>query len=247
MLPDLPSPDSSNLRIPRWWAMSIALLITAAFIVAGWYEGHRSGTLQQRRWASELLQLTQELAATKLAYETERKQLQAATAALRSSGKDGALQREQQLRRQLLRTQADAEACKEIIDRQQLSLASQLSMISTLAQRNVKLLPMKGSDTAASSIAYAVLVPNTKLIFVGSDLPELSPDKQLQLWLIRKQQPKLVSAGVVTPTRRTAVLQLSNPALVSEIDSIAVTEEPFGGSPAPTGPKLLVADVSSNS
>lgn len=245
MLPRITSSDNTNLQLPRWWAISAGLVIIAAFIVAGWYAGHRSGTLQQRRWASELLQVTQELATTKLAYETERTQLLAATAALQSSGKDGSLKREQQLRRQLLKTQADAEACKEIIDRQQLSLASQLSMVSTLSQPDVKLLPMKGLGSAAFSIAYTVLVPNTKLIFVGSNLPELVKNRQLQVWVFRKRQPKLVSAGLITPAGGTAVLQLSNPALVSGVDSIAVTEEPLGGSPAPTGSKLLAADVSS--
>jgi len=247
MLPRITSSDNPDRQFPRWLAICIGLVVTVAFIVAGWYAGHRSGTIQQRRWTSELLQVTQELAATKLAYETERAQLLAATTALEVSGKDRGLQREQQFRRQLLKTQADAEACKEIIDRQQLALASHLSMISTLGQRGVKLLPMKGAESAASSIAYTIIVPNLKLIFVGSNLPEIPQNRQLQVWLVRSQQPKLVSAGLITLRGGTAVLQLSNPALVSDLESIAVTEEPSGGSPAPTGSKLLVADVSPES
>ncbi len=247
MLPKITSSDNTNLQLPRWWAISAGLIVVAGFIVAGWYAGHRSGTLQQRRWTGELLQVTQELAVTKLAYQTESNQLTAAITALRSSGKEGGLKREQQLRRQLLRTQAEAETCKEIIDRQQLTLASHLSIVSTLSQRDVRLLAMKGSESAAASIAYAVLVLNTKLIFVASNLPKLAQDRQLQLWVLRKQQPKLASAGLITPIDGTAVLQLSNPALVSDLNSIAVTEEPLGGSPAPTGPKLLTADVAADS
>lgn len=236
--------DSSNPQLPRWWVISIGLVLIAAFITAGWYAGHRSGILQQRHWATELAQVTQELAAMKMAYETEKVQLSVATAALHSSGKEGDLKREQLLHRQLLRTQADAEACREIIDRQQLSLASHLSMISVLAQRGVRVLPMRSSSAATNTIAYTVIVPNMKLIFVGSNLPAVSKDRQLQLWLVRKQDPKPISAGTITPSGGTAVLQLSNPALVSDLDSIAVTEEPFGGSLAPTGTKLLSADVS---
>lgn len=238
------SPHRPRLRLPHLGPFGIGLIAVAALlVVASWFAGYRSGTLQQRQWADELAQTNRELAATKLAYQAEKTQLAVATSALRTSGKEGAANREQQLRHQLLRSQADAEACKEIIDRQQLSLASQLSMISTLGRRGVKLLPMTGADAATTSIAYAVVVPNTKLIFVGSSLPDLPDDRQLQVWIQRKQQPEIVSAGLLSLSGGTAVLQFSNAALVAGAESIVVTEEPVGGSPLPTGPKLLTATV----
>lgn len=189
------------------------------------------------------MQTTSELAATKLAYQAEKARLLVANSALQTSGKQSAVNVEQHLRSQLLRSQADAEACKEVIDRQQLSLASRLSMVGTLSQRGVKLLSMTGADAAAASIAYVVLIPNSKLIFVGSSLPGLADDRQLQVWILRKQSPEVASAGLLSLNAGTAVLQFSNPALVTGIESIAVTEEPLGGSPLPTGPKLLVVTV----
>jgi hypothetical protein len=219
------------------------ILVAALLVVASWFAGHRSGALRQRQWADELLQTNSELAATKLAYQAEKARLQVATSALQTSGKQSVANLEQHLRSQLLRSQADAEACKEIVDRQQLSLVSRLSMIGTLSQRGVKLLPMTGADSAAISVAYLVLIPNAKVIFVGSGLPELPDDRQLQMWILRKQSPEIVSAGLFSLNGRTAVLQFSNAALVTGIESIAVTEEPLGGSPLPTGPKLLVATI----
>jgi len=238
------SPHRPRLRLPRLGPFSIGLIAVAALlVVASWFAGYRSGTLQQRQWADELAQTNSELAATKLAYQTEKTQLATATSALRTSGKESSVKREQQLRHQLLRSQADAEACKEIIDRQQLSLAGRLSMVSTLGQRGVKLLPMTGADAAAASIAYDVVVPNAKLIFIGSSLPNLPDDRQLQVWIQRKQQPEVVSVGLLSLNGGTAVLQFSNAALVTGAESIVVTEEPLGGSPLPTGPKLLTATV----
>ncbi len=238
------SPHRGWLHRPRLGPFSIGLILVAALlVVASWFAGYRSGTLRQRQWADELLQTNNELAATKLAYQAEKARLQTATSALQASGKQSAANLEQHLRSQLLRAQADAEACKEIIDRQQLSLASRLSMIGTLSQRGVKLLSMTGTDAAAASIAYVVLITNSKLIFVGSSLPELPDDRQLQVWILRNQSPEIVSAGLLSLSARTAVLQFSNAALVTGTESIAVTEEPLGGSPLPTGPKLLVATV----
>lgn len=238
------SPQHGWFHLPRLGPFSIGLIPAAALlVVASWFAGYRSGTLRQRQWADQLMQTTSELAATKLAYQSEKARLDVATAALQTSGKQSAVNLEQHLRTQLLRSQADAEACKEIIDRQQLSLASRLSMIGTLSRRGVKLLPMTGADAATASIAYVVLITNAKLIFVGSSLPELADDRQLQVWILRKQSPEIVSVGLLSLNAGTAVLQFSNAALVTGIESIAVTEEPLGGSPLPTGPKLLVATV----
>lgn len=244
MFPKFSSSDDTSLQLPPWWAPCVGLIILAAFITAGWYAGHRSGTIQQSRLNNELLRLTQELATTKLSYETTSAQLQAANAALRSSGQNRALTRQRGLQQQLLKSQADAEACREIIDRQQLSLASHLSMVDTLSQRNVRLLPMKEAAPAASSIAYIVLIPNRRVIFVGSGLPALPKNRQLELWVVRRQDPKIVSAGLLSPAGGTAVLQFSNAALISELESVAVTEEPLGGSPVPTGTKLFTATIS---
>jgi hypothetical protein len=233
---------NTNFRTPPWWMVCIGLAALAAFVAAGWYAGHRSGTIQQRLWSAELSRLTQELATTRLAYQRETMELSAAVSALRSSGKGAALNLEQKLRQQLLRAEADAEDCKEIVDRQQLSLASNLSLVSIFSEPNVQVFPMKGLEPALSSIAYVVLIPSKKLILVASHLPPLGPRRQWQAWILRREIPKFVSAGLLSPAGGTAVVQFTNAELISELSSIAVTDEPLGGSATPTGPKVLATE-----
>lgn len=222
----------------------IGLAALAAFVAVGWYAGHRSGTIEQGLWSNELVRLTQELATTRLAYQREAVQLSAAVSELRSSGKETALNREQNLQRQLSKAEADAEDCKEIVDRQQLSLASRLSLVSILSEPQVQVFPMKVLEPARSSIAYVVLIPSKKLILVASRLPALGPNRQWQAWILRRGDPRVVSAGLLTPTGGTAVVQFTNAELIAELGSVAVTDEPVGGSATPTGPKLLATESS---
>lgn len=235
---------NQKFQPPPWWIVCIGFGALAAFVAAGWYAGQRSGTIQRRLWSTELSQLTQELAATRLAYQRETAQLSAAVSALRSSGIGVALDREQKLRRQLLKAEADAEDCKEIVDRQQLSLAINLSLVSILSQPNVRVFSMKGVEPALSSIAYVVLIPSEKLILIASHLPVLGPHRQWQAWILRREVSRFVSAGLLSPVGGTAIVQFTNPELISDLGSIAVTEEPLGGSATPTGPKLLAAESS---
>jgi anti-sigma-K factor RskA len=228
-----------DFQTPPWWTVCLGLAILAAFVAAGWYAGHRSGTIQQALWSNELARLTQELATTRLAYQRETMQLSAAVSALRSSGKGTALNREQHLQRQLSKAEADAEDCKEIVDRQQLSLASRLSLVSILSQPDVQVFPMKVLEPAHSGIAYVVLIPSKRLILVASRLPALGPGRQWQAWILRRGDPRIVSAGLLTPAGGTAVVQFTNAELIADLGSVAVTDEPAGGSALPTGPKLL--------
>jgi Anti-sigma-K factor rskA len=237
-------PRNTSFQTPPWWMVCIGLATLAAFIAAGWYAGHRSGTIQQGLWSTELARLTQELATTRLAYQREAMQLSAVVSELRSSGKGTALKREQNLQRQLLKAEADAEHCKEIVDRQQLSLASTLSLVSILSQPDVQVFPMKVLEPARSSIAYVVLIPSKKLILVASRLPALGPGRQWQAWILRRGDPRFVSAGLLTPAGGTAVVQFTNADLIAELGSVAVTDEPVGGSATPTGPKLLATESS---
>ena len=77
------------------------------------------------------------------------------------------------------------------------------------------------------------------LVFTASDLPPLRPGRSYQLWVVTAQQP--VSAGLFEPDTAGRVTQAFNtpPDLAAPV-AMAVTEEPAGGVPAPTGDKYLV-------
>jgi anti-sigma-K factor RskA len=77
------------------------------------------------------------------------------------------------------------------------------------------------------------------LVFTASDLPPLRAGRTYQLWLVTAQAP--VSAGLLEIDNAGRVTQAFNtPPDIANPVAIAVTEEPAGGVPAPTGDKYLV-------
>ena len=115
-----------------------------------------------------------------------------------------------------------------------------LQTASLLADPNLRLVRLRGTAGASGAEGHA-LISNSQVVFYGSQLPPLPAGRAYQLWLIRGSSPAIVSAGVFQPnTGRQATVQFSNAALTSGITTLAVTDEPEGGSAAPTGHKLLI-------
>ena len=99
---------------------------------------------------------------------------------------------------------------------------------------------MRGGEGTTNAVAYVLLIEKSRLVFVGSNLPKPSADHQFQLWLHRKEEPKVVSAGVFAPDNKNhAVVEYAEASLLSEISFVAITEEPTGGSSAPTAARLF--------
>ncbi len=80
------------------------------------------------------------------------------------------------------------------------------------------------------------------LVFTAVDLPALPPGKVYQLWVVGAQAP--VSAGIFEPDaagRATTIVEAGRQ--FPEPAAFAVTLEPAGGVPQPTGDKVLVGLV----
>jgi anti-sigma-K factor RskA len=86
--------------------------------------------------------------------------------------------------------------------------------------------------------------PQKGLLFYATNLPRLPAHRTYQLWLV-PPQGKPVSAGVFNtdPQGNGEVLLPSLP-LGLPVKAFAVTVEPAGGEPQPTGPKVLVGVTS---
>jgi len=77
------------------------------------------------------------------------------------------------------------------------------------------------------------------LVFAASALPALPPGRTYQLWVVTAQQP--ISAGLIRPDDSGAVTAFfATPPDIPPPVAMAVTIEPEGGVPAPTGDKYLV-------
>lgn len=79
--------------------------------------------------------------------------------------------------------------------------------------------------------------------FFAYDLPPAAPGRTYQLWLVTPGDP--VSAGTFEPGADGRATVRAEYALPPErLQAIAVTEEPAGGVPAPTGPMVIVGSAS---
>ena len=90
----------------------------------------------------------------------------------------------------------------------------------------------------AQAKAFVSASENT-IIFSARDLPALPAAQVYQLWAIANGQP--ISAGTFVPDARGRFQLVADvPTLNSRPAALAVTVEPQGGVPAPTGPKYLL-------
>ena len=102
---------------------------------------------------------------------------------------------------------------------------------------HVALQPSREVRGTTASVIY-----NARLgkIFYNDTLASAPPDRSYQLWLV-PTDGNPISAGVLTPTTSTSGTQLlTNVPPGTQAKAFAVTVEPPGGSPQPTGQKVLV-------
>ncbi len=97
------------------------------------------------------------------------------------------------------------------------------------------------AGTAAAPDAHALLVisgDGESGALVAEHLQPLQEDEQYQLWLIRDGQR---TSGAVFSVDEDGygLAQVESPDLLSAYSAFGVTIEPYGGSPGPTGPKVL--------
>jgi anti-sigma-K factor RskA len=80
------------------------------------------------------------------------------------------------------------------------------------------------------------------MVFTTTNLPLPPPGRVYQVWVVTAQAP--VSAGLLTPdSSGRATVFFNTPADIPPPVAVAVTLEPAGGVPAPTGEKYLVGMV----
>jgi anti-sigma-K factor RskA len=118
-------------------------------------------------------------------------------------------------------------------------LASAERTLADITAREARTVALAGTEHAPAAAARAFLDPETRrLLLVVYELPPPPPGRSYQLWVIVGGEP--VSAGVfeVDAAGRTRYEAASTPSLEGAV-TIAVTVEPAGGLPKPSGPMVL--------
>ncbi len=195
---------------------------------------------------AQLAQAEQELAGQKeklAAAERDREDLSRKYQAMLAQPKPDTSALEGQLSAARLRTQQlehDVAEYRTLLVKARERLAP-VQTASLLADPNLRLVKLRVSAGGSPAEAHALVSSGTQVVFYASHLPALPAGRAYQLWLIRASAPAIVSAGVFQPdAQNKAVVQFNNAAFTSGITTIAVTDEPEGGSSTPTGHKLLI-------
>ncbi len=112
--------------------------------------------------------------------------------------------------------------------------------VDALTAPRTQTVALAGQGSASGAVAKAFIDPDNRRLFLYvHNLPPLPPGSTYQLWLIVDGVP--VSAGVfgVEPNGTARLDGERIPALEGAI-TVAVTVEPAGGVPQPTGPMVLL-------
>jgi len=133
----------------------------------------------------------------------------------------------------------------EVLSRQKANYEQNTRLIALLSSPTVKLVRLSGTEAAPKATGYAILAEGRRLIFTGAGLPALPSGKVAQLWLLRGRGPAIVSAGTFQVSGDQTTIEFADPAALTDIRGLAVTEEPRGGSALPTGHKLLIGTARS--
>jgi anti-sigma-K factor RskA len=111
--------------------------------------------------------------------------------------------------------------------------------LAILTAPDVRRVDLAGQPAAPSASARAFWSRSRGLVITASNLPALPAGRVYQLWFVTAGAP--VSAGLLTPDGQGALTStLTTPSTVPNPLALAVTLEPEGGAPAPTGDKFLV-------
>jgi anti-sigma-K factor RskA len=109
---------------------------------------------------------------------------------------------------------------------------------------DVQVVRLAGSAAAPQAVGDVLLAPNeTRAALVVDGLPPLASGRSYQVWLIDSAQRRQ-SAGVFrVDAQGAATVTLTVPSERMALQRIGVTEEPAGGSPAPTGRNVLMGSL----
>jgi anti-sigma-K factor RskA len=110
-----------------------------------------------------------------------------------------------------------------------------------LAASDVKRVDLAGQDVAPGASGRAFWSRSDGVMFTATGLPPLPKGKVYQLWVVTRSAP--LSAGLLTPDRSGHVMAVADMPPGVEPVAIAVTIEPEGGVPSPTGARYLVGVI----
>ena len=117
------------------------------------------------------------------------------------------------------------------------------SAMGVFAAPDVARIDLAGQPVAVTARARALWSRQRGMVFTVANLPALPPGRVYQVWVVTAQAP--VSAGLLTPDASGGgSVYFETPVDILPPVAVAVTLEPAGGVPAPTGERYLIGTPS---
>jgi len=146
----------------------------------------------------------------------------------------------QRHRQEAARLGAQLEAARAEAAREGEDLRAVAEVISAPDTLTVTLQQQAGGPPGQAHVLFNA---RTGLVIYAGQMPPTPEGKSYQLWLVPTQGAP-VSAGLVEPNQQNGTVLVRLPQGLSP-KAFAVTVEPLGGRPQPTGPMVLVGALSS--
>jgi anti-sigma-K factor RskA len=140
---------------------------------------------------------------------------------------------------ELVTVRSEASALRQDLDSARAGAAIGQRVRYVLAASDVKRVDLAGQTLAPTALGRAFWSPSQGLIF-AANLPAAPPDRVYQLWLVKDTGP--ISAGLLEADAGALTL-VTEPLDPRGAQALAVTLEPAGGVPAPTGPMYLLGKI----
>jgi anti-sigma-K factor RskA len=143
---------------------------------------------------------------------------------------------ESRLREAMLRADASE---RQVADVRRTAFEAQ-SAVAVLTAPDVARIELAGQPVAPRASARAFWSRSRGMVFTASNLPPLPAGRTYQLWVVTAQ-PAPTSVGLLKPDASgRADARFETPPDIPQPVALAVTIEPEGGVPAPTGDKYLI-------
>jgi len=123
-------------------------------------------------------------------------------------------------------------------------LLQQQQLLAAMADPRLEPLTIGGTEAQPDARGRLFADPQgLSGVLLVSGLAPLEPGQTYQVWLIRGELPTGVGLLVVSPTGEGAAV-LQAPQTIASYAALGVSLEPLGGSLAPTGPIVLLQELS---
>lgn len=122
------------------------------------------------------------------------------------------------------------------------AVMSRDSIIAGLTGKNVAMMTLTASGTNAPFARMFWDQTHNTWTFVAHNMPALRKGRTYQLWLVTRSAK--ISAGTFDPRNGDAIVRATYALSPADLKALAVTEEPAGGVPQPTGSMVLAAATS---